>query len=66
MKKDVPVRHEDKEALRINKRFAMRRPSIKAGQACWLGAFKIPGGCALFDVAHFNPGFRFTPPCLFR
>ncbi len=25
MKKDVPVRHEDKETLRINKRFAMWR-----------------------------------------
>ena len=50
----MPVRHEDKEASRINKRFAMRRMPA--------GSIQIPIDCALFDGAHFNPGFRFTTP----
>jgi len=54
MEKEVPVRHEDKEASRINKRFAMRRMPA--------GSIQIPIDCALFDGAHFNPGFRFTTP----
>jgi len=54
MKKDVPVRHKDKEALRINKRFAVRRMLAESIQK--------PSDCALFEFAHFNPGFRFTTP----
>jgi len=49
LEKDVPVRHEDKEALRINKRSEMRR--MRAG------SILLPSDCALFDVVQFTtPG----------